>query len=600
MEFFSHPIVSNDFRRGGSASQAMKECLKRLGADADAVRRAMIAAYEAEMNVVIHAVGGRLEASVSEHQVEVNVIDEGPGMPDVELAMTEGYSTASAEARALGFGAGMGLPNIRRSVDRLRVTSRPGVGTRVSFTVNLHRAAACSTDLISLYALAARCRECRTCLTACPTQAMRVRGGRPVVLEHLCIDCTNCIAACTSGALTIREEVSSLEDIAGKEDMLLAVPPALLAGCGPAGSPAQAWAALERLGFAGVVTVAPFEEALREAALERAGRPAASLLAGAGATLAAQAGAVEAPPSAAPGAGCGATAEEAGERTALIVPSCPAVVNLIRLRFPALLPALAPFKSPWEALRATYAERAVAFVISCPAQRSALLARGGEGPEACDPHDLNRCEYLVPELVRQALMLELSRRAGGEAAAEEAEAAAVPPTAAGVAAGPGEERGGLLRVTGLRGVVAVLEQLENGLLDDVLAVEPYACEGGCFGSPLLAEEHHVAERRWNQGRSALAAVAAGRDSSGSFGRKAAAVPIDRPFSARPGIRLDPDMGRAIEKLGRLQELIRSLPGKDCGLCGAPSCAALAEDVVMERADVGLCPYAHGEEKEPER
>ena len=148
------------------------------------------------MNVVIHSVGGRLEASLTDSQVDVNVVDDGPGIPDVEQAMVEGFSTASAEARALGFGAGMGLPNIKRNSDRLRVTSRVGEGTRVSFTVYLQPGATDGPHPISLYASADRCRDCRACLARLPHQAMRVRDGRPSVLEHLCIDCAECIAAC--------------------------------------------------------------------------------------------------------------------------------------------------------------------------------------------------------------------------------------------------------------------------------------------------------------------------------------------------------------------------------------------------------------------
>ena len=249
MEFVSYDIESNDFRRAGAASRAIKEHLKRIGADADAIRRTMIAAYEAEMNVVIHSVGGRLEASLSDSRIDVNVVDEGPGIPDIELAMTEGYSTASAEARALGFGAGMGLPNIKRSSDRLRVTSRVGEGTRVSFTVYLSPEITCAAPAISLYASADRCRDCRACLTACPTQALRVRDGRPMVLEHLCIDCTECIAACTSGALTIRDVLPSVNDIADREQVALVVPPALLAGCGADYPPGRAFAGLERTGL---------------------------------------------------------------------------------------------------------------------------------------------------------------------------------------------------------------------------------------------------------------------------------------------------------------------------------------------------------------
>ncbi len=402
MEFVSYDIESNDFRRAGAASRSIKEHLKRIGADAEAIRRTMIAAYEAEMNVVIHANGGRLEASLSDTQIDVNVVDGGPGIPDIELAMTEGFSTASAEARALGFGAGMGLPNIRRNSDRLRVTSRVDEGTRVSFTVYLKPEATAAPRIISLYASADRCRDCRACLVACPTQAMRVRMGRPSVLEHLCVDCTACIGACAPQALTIRDEVSSLDDLTDRGGMVLAVPPALLAGCGSAYPPVQVLAALQTLGFAEVVTAAPFEQALREAALAAADAPAPR----------------GAAPGLAPGALEPAPPDEPPSRGPLIVPSCPAVVNLIELRFPSLVPQLVPFESPWEALQATYADRPVAYVVSCPSQRSALLSHdqidhdqpgppGGSGPE--------RAEYLVPELIRQAVMMRLTGHGDGVA-----------------------------------------------------------------------------------------------------------------------------------------------------------------------------------------
>ena len=103
MEHLAYDIRCGDFTSAGAASRDLKQHLKRIGAESDAVRRAMIAAYEAEMNVVIHAEGGgRLEAAVSDGQLDVDVVDHGPGIPDVESAMREGWSTASAEARALG------------------------------------------------------------------------------------------------------------------------------------------------------------------------------------------------------------------------------------------------------------------------------------------------------------------------------------------------------------------------------------------------------------------------------------------------------------------------------------------------------------------
>jgi anti-sigma regulatory factor (Ser/Thr protein kinase)/Na+-translocating ferredoxin:NAD+ oxidoreductase RNF subunit RnfB len=581
MEFVSYDIENYDYRRAGAASRSIKEHLKRIGADADAIRRTMIAAYEAEMNVVIHSVGGRLEASFSDAQIDVNVVDNGPGIPDIELAMTEGFSTAGAEARTLGFGAGLGLPNIRRNSDRVRVTSRLGEGTRVSFTVYLKPGTTGAPRVISLYAYADRCRDCRRCLVACPTQAIRVRNGAPVVLEHLCVDCTDCIGACTPQALTVRSEVSSLSDLNQRADTVLAVPPALLAGCGANYPPARVLAGLRTLGFADVITVAPFEEALREAAWRETTRREDARR--------------EDPP---------ARDDSSPHRGPLIVPSCPAVVNLIELRFPSLVPQLAPFESAWEALQATYADRSVAYVVSCPSQRSALLAH--DQAEVPGSGASTRAEYLTPDLLRQAVMMRMNEqaaapapRAGRPGAGPEAVAAETDRDAAAVTA----SEAGVLSVTGMSHVIAVLERVENGLLDDVGLIEPYACAGGCFGSPLLFEDHHVALRRWNNARAGLdthdAALAGGAVPRGAA-RPAAATARRRPYAARPGIRLDPDMARAIEKLGHLQAVKRSLPGRDCGACGAPTCAALAEDIVMQRAGVDLCPYACSEKEEPDR
>ena len=638
MEFVSYDIASMDFRQAGAASRGLKDRLKLIGADAEAIRRTMIAAYEAEMNVVIHSVGGRLEASLSDSQVDVNVVDAGPGIADIERAMVEGFSTASAEARSLGFGAGMGLPNIRRNSDRLRLTSHVGEGTRVSFTIYLRPGQTDGAHAISLYASPDRCRDCRACLTACPTRAMRVRDGVPSVLEHLCIDCAQCIAACTSEALNMREEISSLDDLADKDKMLLVVPPALLAGCGPDHPPALVLAALRGLGFADVITSEPYELAVRDAAVALAGaaEPVAAPRTGAAPAPASGVAATPAAPT------TGATPAAATAPRPVIAPSCPAVVNLIELRFPSLVPHLAPFDSPWEAVQAAHGHRPATYVVSCPSQRSALLAQstagasGGPAPKAQAALGAEHgggdhwAEYVAPEVIRQAVMIRLAGAGGAmttEAArpsgADKSSADAVQNAAAAGAPG-GAPAGGpdcaaatdvdsLLTVTGAAHVIAVLEAIEDGLLSDVPAVDPYLCEGGCFGSPLLPEDYHIAARRWAQGSAAVEAAAAGRPAAGSApaaraaaraaagpaaaATSPAATPRRRPFVARPGIRLDSDMSRAIEKLGRLQTVLDSLPGKDCGVCGAPACAALAEDVIMQRAAVELCPYAKPGKKE---
>lgn len=132
---FSAPIAGGDYASGGAASRGLKAVLVEARVDPEAVRRIMIAAYEAEMNVVIHAESGSLSAVVSKHAAIVEVVDEGPGIADLELAMQPGFSTAPPSAKAIGFGAGLGLPNIKKHVDDLRLESRPGRGTRLSFLV---------------------------------------------------------------------------------------------------------------------------------------------------------------------------------------------------------------------------------------------------------------------------------------------------------------------------------------------------------------------------------------------------------------------------------------------------------------------------------
>jgi hypothetical protein len=231
-------------------------------------------------------------------------------------------------------------------------------------------------------------------------------------------------------------------------------------------------------------------------------------------------------------------------------------MQLVELRFPSLLPHVAPFESPWEALQADADGQRLACVVSCPSQRSALLAAAGLG--GAEVVDLP-----TPGLVRRAVLPALA--VGRDQAASGTEDSGQP------------RADGVLHVSGVTHVLAVLEQIENGLLTGVPVVEPYICDGGCFGSPLLEEDPAVALYH-------SAHAGAGADGAGR------AVPRRRPRTARPGIRLDADMAAAIQKLSQLDELTRSLPGKDCGACGAPTCAALAEDIVMGRAERSLCPY----------
>jgi serine/threonine-protein kinase RsbT len=129
-------IRGGDFSNAGRASTEIKSTLKELGVDPSVVRRMAICAYEAEMNVVMYAYEGRISFLVTPTRIAVRVTDTGPGIGDIELAMREGYSTATEEMQEMGFGAGMGLPNMKRHADRFEIHSEVGVGTDVQMSID--------------------------------------------------------------------------------------------------------------------------------------------------------------------------------------------------------------------------------------------------------------------------------------------------------------------------------------------------------------------------------------------------------------------------------------------------------------------------------
>ncbi len=130
-------IRGNDFANAGMVSTEVKSILKKIGLDPKLVRRVAISTYEGEMNVVVHALQARVHLSITPKIVEVIIADEGKGIPDVELAMQEGYTTASEEIRAMGFGSGMGLPNIKRNSDDLIIHSEVGKGTTLTIRFSI-------------------------------------------------------------------------------------------------------------------------------------------------------------------------------------------------------------------------------------------------------------------------------------------------------------------------------------------------------------------------------------------------------------------------------------------------------------------------------
>ena len=133
----TYDISADDFTRAGEASCDVIRKLKQMGVSPDAIRKVAIAMYEGEINMVIHAKGGVITVEITTEKIRMILADVGPGIPDVKLAMQAGYSTAPDEIRSLGFGAGMGLPNMKKYSDSMDIDTRIGEGTTITMVVNL-------------------------------------------------------------------------------------------------------------------------------------------------------------------------------------------------------------------------------------------------------------------------------------------------------------------------------------------------------------------------------------------------------------------------------------------------------------------------------
>ena len=136
---FEYKIEGGDFSHAGYASSQVKKVLKQLNVDPKVIKRVVVCLYEAEVNVVAHAYNGIIYVDVDTESIELKLVDTGPGIPDIPLAMQKGYSTASQEVREMGFGAGMGLPNIQNNADEFKINSEVSVGTTVEIVVYLNR-----------------------------------------------------------------------------------------------------------------------------------------------------------------------------------------------------------------------------------------------------------------------------------------------------------------------------------------------------------------------------------------------------------------------------------------------------------------------------
>lgn len=134
---FEFDVDGDNFTSAGTASETVKNALKQIGLDPQTIRRTAIAMYEGEINMVIHAGGGKAIVDITPKQIDIQLVDKGPGIEDVEKAMKEGYSTAPESVRMLGFGAGMGLSNMKKYSDEMNIDTETGKGTKVLLRINI-------------------------------------------------------------------------------------------------------------------------------------------------------------------------------------------------------------------------------------------------------------------------------------------------------------------------------------------------------------------------------------------------------------------------------------------------------------------------------
>ena len=391
------------------------------------------------------------------------------------------------------------------------------------------------------------CNGCTNCIKRCPTQAIRVRGGKAVIEAERCIDCGECIRLCPHRA---KRAVSDPLALLGHFEYRVAiVPPSLYVQYNHQKSQDMVLEALCRAGFDDV-----FEEAA-----------ASELISDATSRIMATGGAAR----------------------PVISSACPAVTRLIRVRFPELIDHMLPLVPPME-LAARMAKKKAAektglpeekigciTIVPCPAKVTMRRAPVGSSRSALD--GAVSVTEIYPKLLA---LLDGSRTPPHRATAG----------AAGLAwASSGGEALSLsgvenhLVADGMESIILVLEDLEDEKYDQIDFVELRACPGGCLGGSLQLENPYIARTKLKRMQRTVA---------GTVNRLAGGIPTemlwDTDLTYAPVLELGATRGERFERYNRMQTILKTLPGLDCGACGAPSCEALAEDVVRGTGQVTDC------------
>ena len=389
------------------------------------------------------------------------------------------------------------------------------------------------------------CVGCTNCIKRCPTGAIRVRDGKARIAQDLCVDCGECVRICKSHAkVPVYDPLDRMSEYAYK----VALPaPSLYAQFNDLGDSNIMLTALRKMGFDMVFEVGAAAEIVSEMTREYL--------------------------------------EEHADRRPVISTACPTIVKLIRIRFPSLIPHLLPIQPPVEIAAELARKQAmeetglpskdigIFFISPCPAKVSACRS----------PIGVEKTEVDVTLAIKDVYMKLLPYM--DEAAAAPADLAKAGKTGIGWGISGGEAAGlnsdYYLAADGIENCISVLNDLEDQKFPQLEFVELDACSGGCVGGVLTVENPYIARTKMSALRRYLPAA-------GQHVRPEGSGMWTEPVTYEPVLTMSGDFKEKIRKMTQVEELTKKLPGIDCGSCGAPSCRALAEDIVRGEAKETDC------------
>ena len=406
----------------------------------------------------------------------------------------------------------------------------------------------------SVRLIASRCKGCVNCTKRCPTEAIRIRGGKAQIIESRCIDCGECIRRCSSHAKTAVTD--SLADLARYKINIALPAPTLYAQFPLEFSIENILNGLLKLGFNEVFEVAKGAELLS--------RPIKDYL------------------------------NHKDTKKPVISSACPAVVRLIQVKFPELIENLVPIDAPFEvAARVARAECTrkyhlnadevgVWFITPCPAKMTAC--KQSLGSEKSNITGAIAISQIYGDLLKALSQIDKKSKKNYSSASWAGISWAV---AGGETSDIEDVR--KMVVHEINNVSSVLEQVSMGKLNDIDYIETLACAGGCIGGPLTVENRFVAETRMKQRMKKLKEEYQGTDGSPDKDyQNESGVTERRVIEPRPLMLLDENISKAMDKVELIEKILESLPGLDCGSCGSPNCKALAEDIAQGRASETDC------------